>query len=82
MLDLNHLLKKHAEGDRLLAILKPDETTILQNLFLLADQELAKAGREQNQSTTNIILNAFCNGLCLGLGLKIRQGEVLERSMS
>jgi hypothetical protein len=82
MLDLNVLLKKQSEGVRLFATLEPKETVILQNFSLLVAQELTKAGRQQNQSTNNIILNAFHNGICLGLGLDVRQDQVLERSKS
>ncbi len=82
MLDFNVLLAKQREGICLLATLSPKETGSLQTFTLLTVQELTKAGRQANQSTSNIILNAFRNGLCLRLGLKIRQGEVLERSKS
>jgi hypothetical protein len=82
MLDLNALLKKQKEGDRLVASLTPDESIILQNYCLLSAQGLIQAGLKRQESTNNIIINAFRNGICLGLGLEVRQGQVLERSKS
>ncbi len=82
MLNLETLLRKQTEGDHLVSTLTPQETAILQNFALMSAQALAKAGREHNQSTNNIILNAFRNGICLGLGLEVREGQVLERSKS
>jgi hypothetical protein len=82
MLDLNALLKKQKEGSQIIATLTPSETVILQNYGLLASRSVIQAGQKSGQPTTSIILNAFLSGICLGLALEIRQGQVLERSKS
>ena len=80
MLNLETLLRKQTEGDHLVSTLTPKEATILQNFALMAAQGLIQAGLKRQESTNNIIINAFRNGICLRLGLEVREGQVVERS--
>lgn len=77
MLDLNALIQKQKEGNQLLAGLQEDETVILQNYALLAARGILQAKR--GESVTNLVLNAFRNGICLGLGLEATAGQIQER---
>jgi hypothetical protein len=79
MLDLNGLVSKQKEGDRLLQTLTHDEEVVLQNYCLAAAQAVTKAGMAAQQTTNNIILNAFRTGLALGLGIDIAASKVRPR---
>jgi len=80
MLDLNALMKQQKEGNQILTTLTEEEEFILQNYALMAAQGLIQVGGGKKESTTNIVINAFRFGLCLGLELDISQGKVKERS--
>ena len=80
MLDLNQLITKQNEGNRLLDTLQAKESVILQNYGLMAAQALTEEARTRHETVTNLILNAFRNGICLGLGIQIAQGEIQKRS--
>lgn len=80
MLDLNALMKQQKEGNQILTTLSEDEEFILQNYALMAAQGLLQTGAQTKQSATNVVINAFRFGLCLGLELDISQGKVKERS--
>jgi hypothetical protein len=77
MLDLNELIRKQEQGNQLLASLTEDETVILQNYALLAARGILRARKDE--SATNLVINAFRNGVCLGLGLEARAGQIHER---
>ena len=79
MIDLKELIRIQGAGDKLLGTLTHDDMVIMQNYCLLSAQGLLKAGHGANQSTTNIVLNAYRNGICLGLGLKVSSGQVQGR---
>lgn len=80
MLDLNVLIKKQNEGNQILTTLGENEEYIMQNYALLATMKLLETGVQAKFDITKIILNAFRNGICLGLVLEISEGEVKERS--
>ncbi len=79
MLDLHQLIKLQKNGNQLINTLGHDDMVIMQNYCLLAARGLLKEGAGTNQSTTNIVLNAFRNGIALGLGVKVAGGQVQER---
>ena len=80
MLDLNQLIAKQNEGNHLLSALTEDETVILQNYGYLCMDAVIKEGAKRSDSVDNLILNAYRNGVCLGLGLQIVNGCIQERS--
>lgn len=80
MLDLNALVANSKKGDHLLTTLSHDEMVIIQNYSLMSVQAIIKAGVGAHQKTNDIVLNAYRNGLALGLRLKIENGKILTRS--
>lgn len=79
MLNLPELKKAQSEGDYVLAGLTTNEMTILENYGVMVVKGLKDAGQQAKQPTINIILNAFRQGISLGLGIEVYQGEVQER---
>lgn len=79
MLDLNGLVAQQKKGDRLLTSLNHEETVVIQNYSLMSTQALIKAGLGAEQSTNNIILNAYRAGLALGLQIDISNGKIKGR---
>lgn len=77
MLDLNELIRKQEQGNQQLASLTEDETVIIQSYALLAARGIVQAKR--GESVTNLVINAFRNGICLGLGLEVGAGQIRER---
>lgn len=80
MLDLNHLIAEQNEGNQQLTTLTEDETVILQNYVYFAMNTIIEEGARRKDSMDNLILNGFRNGICLGLGLQVVNGEIQERS--
>ena len=80
MLDLNQLIAKQNEGNQLLSGLNEDETAVLQNYGYLCMDAVIKEGARRSDSVDNLILNAYRNGICLGLGLQVVNGIIEERS--
>ena len=79
MLDLNHLIAKQNEGNQLLTALTEDEMVILQNYSYLAMTTIIEEGVRRKDSIDNLILNAYRNGICLGLGIQVVNGSIEER---
>lgn len=79
MLDLNQLISKQNEGNQFLATLVENEAVILQNYSYMAARELTREAHSRGEPINNLILNAFRNGICLGLGLQVESGTVQER---
>ena len=79
MLDLNQLIAKQNEGNQLLSTLTGDEEMILQNYGYFCMQAVIKEGARRQDSTDNLILNAFRSGICLGTGIQVVNGEIQER---
>jgi hypothetical protein len=62
-----------------MATLGHDEEVVLQNYCLAAAQAVTKAGMAAQQTTNNIILNAFRTGMALGLGIDVAANKVRPR---
>ena len=80
MLDLNQLIQKQNEGNQALSSLNENEAAIMQNFGYFAMDAIITKGAKQNDSVDNLILNAYRNGICLGLGLQVVNGCIQERS--
>lgn len=79
MLDLNELIAKQSAGNELLVTLLENESVILENYGLLAVQGLMKDAGIRKETYFNLTLNAFRNGICLGLGIEVDNGVIQER---
>ena len=79
MLDLNQLIAKQNEGNQLRTPLSEGEEVILQNYGYFCMQAVIEEGARRDDSVDNLILNAYRNGICLGLGLQIVNRGVEER---
>ena len=79
MLDLNELIAEQNAGNELLATLGENESAILENYGLLAVQGLIEMASTRKETAHNLVLNAFRNGICLGLGIQVADGEIQKR---
>jgi hypothetical protein len=79
MLDLRQLMSRRQEGEQFLTHLTKDEELILSNFALLTAKGMIQAGMNSEQSYTNIVLNAFMQGVALGLRIEVQAGKVVGR---
>lgn len=80
MLNLNQLMDAQRSGGGQIEGLSHDDMVILQNYCLLAAQNLITTGAKDKRGVTDIALNAFRNGVALGLATKVEQGKLVRRS--
>lgn len=79
MLNLNELIAEQNAGNELLATLQENESAILENYGVLALQGLIEMASTRKETAQNLVLNAFRNGICLGLGIQVAGGEIQKR---
>ena len=79
MIDFQKLLKEQQLGDKQLAELTEQEKTVLSHYCWLSADGLLKLGAQKKASVNDIVMNAFRNGIALGLRVSIVNKEVKER---
>ena len=80
MLGLNQLIDAQKEGEALLTSLTDDEKTIIQHYSYAAAEGLMQLGSQQKAAVNEIVMNAFRNGIGLGLQVRVINGELKRRS--
>ena len=80
MLDLAKTIQAQQAGETLLTGITEDEKTILSSYCWLAGRDLLKAGAQRQAPVDEVVMNAFRNGIALGLCLKVTNHQILERS--
>ena len=80
MLDLNQLIEKQNQGNLSLATLSENEETIMQNYCVMSAQGILGMTGRKGEPLENAVLNAFRNGICLGLAIDVDKGQIKGRS--
>lgn len=80
MLDLNQLNNLLNSGDKKLEGLTKDEEVIIQGYAFMVTRTLIARAPNTSQGVFDVVLNAFKNGLALGLQSDIVSGKMLERA--
>lgn len=76
MIDLKEMIERQQNGTMLIDQLNPDEKAILQHYCSLSAQALLELAASRKAPVNEAVINAFRNGIGLGLQLMIENGEV------
>ncbi len=79
MIDFEDMKRRQQEGLATIGTLEADEKEILQHYCSLATEALLRMGVQRKASVDEVVLNAYKNGIALGLCLQITQGGVQGR---
>lgn len=79
MIDFQDMVNRQQGGEKEITSLREDEKTVLQHYCSLAAEALLKTGAQRDATIEEVVINAFRNGVGLGLGLRIVNGEVQGR---
>ncbi len=79
MLDLNTLMLKQEEGEKLLSGLTPQEKTILSSFCWLSGNGLLTTASKKKASVNEVVMNAYRRGIALGITLSVQNSEVKVR---
>ncbi len=79
MIDFQDMKTRHQDGLKLLDSLQEDETAVLRHYCSLATEALMKIGAQRQAPVDQMIINAFKQGIALGLRLQVTDGELQGR---
>lgn len=79
MLNVEQLNAAVKNGNTLFDTLAPDEMAIIQAYGLMCTKSLIVIGSKEGRGVTDISLNAFRNGICLGIKIAIEKGMIQNR---
>ena len=79
MIDFEEMRRRQDEGLNSIGTLEADEKEILQHYCSLATEALLRLGVKRKAPVDEVVLNAYKNGIALGLRLQVTQGEILGR---
>ncbi|GAI74209.1 unnamed protein product [marine sediment metagenome] len=79
MIDFNEMKQRQEEGLQDIDLLIDDEETVLKHYCSLATEALLRVGAQRKAPVDEVVINAFKNGIALGLRLSITNGEVQGR---
>lgn len=80
MLDFQEIKRCQEEGLKDIESLEGQETEVLQHYCSLATEALLRLGVQKKAPVDQVVINAYKNGIALGLTLIITNGEVRERA--
>lgn len=76
MIDYQEMLKRQQQGIALLESLQEDEKAIIKHYCSLSADAVLQMAKSMKAPTDEAMVNAFKNGIALGLQLMIEKGEV------
>lgn len=76
MIDYQEMLKRQQQGIALLESLQGDEKDIIKHYCSLSADAILQLAKDRKAPIDEALVNAFKNGLALGLQLMIEDGEV------
>ena len=76
MIDFQEMTRRQQEGLKQIDTLQGDESDILKHYCSLATEALLKLGVRRKAPVDEVVLNAYKNGIALGLKLQIKGGEL------
>ena len=76
MIDYKEMLKRQQQGIALLESLQEDEKEIIKLYCSLSADAVLELGQSRKAPIAETLVNAYKNGLALGLQLMIENGEV------
>ena len=79
MIDFDEMNRRHQEGLTQVDSLEGDEKTVLMHYCSLATEVLMRLAAHRKAPVNELAVNAYKNGIALGLRLRITQGEVQGR---
>ena len=79
MIDFVEMKRCQEEGLQAIASLEGDERDILKHFCSLSTEALLRLGVQRKAPVDEVVINAFRNGIALGLKLSIINGEVQVR---
>ena len=71
--------RRQEEGLNSIGMLEADEKAVLQHYCSLATEALLRLGVKRKAPVEEVVVNAYKNGIALGLRLQVTQGEVQGR---
>ena len=79
MIDFEDMKRRQEEGLNIIGTLAADEKEVLQHYCSLATEAFLRLGVKRKAPVDEVVLNAYKNGIALGLRLQVTQGEILGR---
>jgi len=79
MIDFNEMKQRQEVGQQDIDSLIDDEKTVLMHYCSLATEALLRLGAQKKAPVDEVVINAYRNGIALGLHLEITAGEVRGR---
>ena len=79
MIDFEEMKQRQEAGLQEINSLQQDERDILKHYCSLATEALLKVGVKRKAPLEEVVINAYKNGIALGLCLQVTQGEVRGR---
>ena len=79
MIDFLDMKLRQEKGLNQIDSLQEDERAVLQHYCSLGTEALMKIGTQRGSPVDQVVINAWRNGIALGLQLQITAGEVLGR---
>jgi len=76
MIDFEDMKQRQEVGQQDIDSLIDDEKTVLKHYCSLATEALLRLGAQKKSPVDQVVVNAFKNGIALGLRLSITNGEV------
>ena len=76
MIDYQEMLKRQQQGLALIETLDEDEKAIIKHYCSLSAEAVMQMAKSREAPMDEAVVNAFKNGLALGLQLMIEKGEV------
>ena len=79
MIDFEEMKQRQALGQQDIDSLIDDEKMVLQHYCSLATEALLRLGAQKKAPVDEVVINAYRNGIALGLHLELTAGEVRGR---
>ena len=79
MIDFNEMKQRQGVGLQDIDSLVDDEKTVLKHYCSLATEALLRLGAQKKAPVDEVVINAYRNGIALGLHLELTAGEVRGR---
>ena len=76
MIDFNEMKQRQEVGLQVIDSLIDDEKMVLKHYCSLATEAVLRLGAQKKSPVDQVVINAFKNGIALGLRLSITNGEV------
>ena len=79
MIDFEDMKQRQEVGLQDIDSLVDDEKTVLKHYCSLATEALLRLGAQKKAPVDEVVINAYRNGIALGLHLELTAGEVRGR---